>query len=88
MTEANNNNEITDNLNDVEEGLPMQSSPQKSRIRMAFTRWWIILIFAVMGYVVALYTLSIAEPRHSARLSIFSLLLFASVMEMGVCMEY
>ena len=67
MTEVNNNDEDIDNITDAEQGLPMQSSPQKSRIRMAFTRWWIILIFAVMGYVVALYTLSIAEPRHSAR---------------------
>mgnify|MGYP001031205478 FL=1 len=67
MTDVNNNNDQFDNAADAEADVPLQSSPQKSRIRMAFTRWWIILIFAVMGYVVSLYTLSIAEPRSSAK---------------------
>lgn len=67
MTEAKINNEEISNLADAESESLMQQSPQKSRLRMALTRWWIMLIFAVMGYVVALYTLSIAEPRSSAR---------------------
>ncbi|MGB2401923.1 MAG: polysaccharide biosynthesis tyrosine autokinase [Akkermansiaceae bacterium] len=67
MTEVNHNNDHLDQSPDAEAEVPLQSSPQKSRIRMAFTRWWIILIFAVMGYVVSLYTLSIAEPTSSAK---------------------
>jgi len=34
---------------------------------MALTRWWIMVIFAVMGYVVSFYTLTIDEPRSSAK---------------------
>ena len=34
---------------------------------MALSRWWMILVFAILGYVVALYTLSIAEPSHEAK---------------------
>ena len=36
------------------------------RVRMAMMRWWVIVIFSVLGYVAAIYTLSIAEPSHRA----------------------
>lgn len=67
MSATTNNNDNIAPFNDVDQEAPLKAGPQKSRIRMALTRWWIILIFAVMGYVVALYSLSIAEPKYSAR---------------------
>ena len=67
MSDNTDNIENLDPFDDVEQASAAQASPQKSRLRMAFARWWVILIFAVLGYVVALYTLSISEPRHSAR---------------------
>ncbi|MBT8038342.1 MAG: polysaccharide biosynthesis tyrosine autokinase [Verrucomicrobiae bacterium] len=53
-----------DNFDNETERSPKQGL---SRLRMAFVRWWLILIFAILGYVIALYTLSIAEPSHKAR---------------------
>ena len=67
MSDNTDNIENLDPFDDVEQASAAQPGPQKSRLRMAFARWWVILIFAVLGYVVALYTLSISEPRHSAR---------------------
>jgi len=37
-----------------------------SSIRQALSRWWIILIFGILGYVAALYYMSIAPPKHEA----------------------
>lgn len=50
----------------VEEDENSSQNQAASRVRMAFARWWIILVFAILGYVVALYSLSIAEPNHLA----------------------
>lgn len=59
-------NDFADDLEDLEEDNTAKPIQVAGRIRMAFTRWWIILVFAILGYVVALYTLSIAEPSHRA----------------------
>jgi len=59
-------NDLADDFDEFEEEAPSATKPGMGRIRMAFTRWWIILVFTILGYVVALYTLSIAEPSHEA----------------------
>ncbi len=59
-------NDYIDDTDDLEEDGPEKTPHGMSRLRMAFTRWWIILVFSILGYVVALYTLSIAEPSHEA----------------------
>ncbi|BDS07617.1 hypothetical protein NT6N_26570 [Oceaniferula spumae] len=38
-----------------------------TRLRIVLSRWWLMLIFGILGYVIALYTLSIAEPSNKAR---------------------
>ncbi len=58
--------DFADDEDGFEEDGPDKLPQGMSRLRMAFARWWIILVFAILGYVVALYTLSIAEPSHEA----------------------
>ena len=60
-------NDIVEDLDDLEEDNALQPGQGVSRLRMALSRWWMILVFAILGYVVALYTLSIAEPSHEAK---------------------
>jgi len=50
----------------VESDAPVVSRFGMGRVRLAFTRWWIMLIFAIVGYVVALYFLSVLQPSHEA----------------------
>jgi len=35
-------------------------------VRQALSRWWVILIFGILGYVAALYYMSVAPPKSEA----------------------
>jgi len=54
-----------DGASDLEEDVAEAPSQSMGRLRMAFARWWVILIMAILGYIVALYSLSIVEPNHT-----------------------
>lgn len=59
--------DFADDIDSIEDNSTPQSSRGMGRVRMAFARWWMILVFSILGYVVALYSLSIAQPSHEAR---------------------
>lgn len=55
-----------DDFDDFDDDAPSKPKVGLSRIRMALMRWWLILLFGVLGYFVALYVLSIVESTHQA----------------------
>ena len=67
MSDINENSDLLDDSDDLAGDQAPRPGLQKGRIRMAFARWWVILVFAVLGYVISLYTLTISQPMHSAR---------------------
>lgn len=49
-----------------EESSPVSQQFGMGSLRQALTRWWVILIFGVLGYVGALYYMSVAPPKSEA----------------------
>lgn len=60
-------NKFDDELDELDDSSSADNTAQVgSLIRMVLSRWWVIVVFAIFGYVGALYTLSISEPTYKA----------------------
>ncbi|QQL44318.1 polysaccharide biosynthesis tyrosine autokinase [Sulfuriroseicoccus oceanibius] len=52
---------------DAGSNVPVSNRSAAGLIQVALEKWWMIVIFAALGYVAALYYLSIKEPTTKAR---------------------
>lgn len=59
-------NKFDDDFDDFDDSSSADNMQMGSLIRMVLSRWWLILLFAFFGSVVALYTLAISEPDYQA----------------------